>query len=52
MSKLEIVSNQGHITREVLSNYDGVGSNKAVDIYGNKYEFDSLLNRWERKLEE
>jgi hypothetical protein len=47
--KLEIVYDKGYIHHEVLFNHNGIGSNEAVDMRGNKYEYNHLLNRWEKK---
>lgn len=50
--KSEIVFENGYTHREYLSDYNGVGSNQKVDMQGNKYKYDHMLNRWERKTEE
>lgn len=49
--KLKIVYDKGYIHQEILFNYAGIGSNKAIDMQGNKYEYDHLLNRWEASNE-
>ena len=49
VDKAEIVYDNGNMHYEMLSQYNGVGSNKAVDMRGNIYAFDHLLNRWEKK---
>ncbi len=46
--RLEIVYDKGYMHQECLSQYDGIGSNKAIDTRGNVYEKDRLLNRWEK----
>lgn len=42
----EIVFDKGLSRYELLSNFNGVGSNEAVDIRGNIYEYDHMSNRW------
>ena len=46
---LEIVYDKGQMHHEVLSNYAGMGSNEAVDTRGNKYEYDNILQRWDKR---